>query len=557
VSAVTRSAAPLLPAAAVFLAARVEAARGAVPGLGLFTGALGWILLALGAGVVALRLRGRPLEMPRPPVWVLFLLPVVVTGAVGVRYVRSVEASGDEIDYLLMAQSLWREHDLDLRDNFARGDFREYVPGVRRMPGGTRRADGRSYPTHSPGLPFLIAPVYALGGRVGAVVFLSAVAAGLGLLVRALARRAGTGEDAALVAWAAAVGPPVFFYTCFLYTEVVCAFLISLALLLLLSPPSVGGAVLAALCLSALPWIHVKVALVSVALGGFALARLRSRPRRAFLLTALVMAAAYLGYSWSVFGRLSPLARYGSHVPTPMAGMTPGRTLVGVFLDAGFGLLVYAPVFVLGLAGLPRLLGRGKDRWAWGLATVAVLVPVLGWKNWWGFSPPARFLVPLVPVLAVAAAARLADGPRVGLARWRGPLLLAGLGLALLMSAQPRQMRMINNRDGPIAAFELLKGETSLTRYLPRLTSRRGSERPPWRPPPAEGRVAFVWVAALGVLLALDRLALSRERVDRAFRGLALPLALLLLVTAAVDDWARAGASSGGPASAASSEPAS
>jgi hypothetical protein len=116
---------------------------------------------------------------------------------------------------------------------------------------------------------------------------------------------------------------------------------------------------------------------------------------------------------------------------------------------------------------------------------------------------------------------------------------------------------MINNRDGPIAAFELLKGETSLTRYLPRLTSRRGSERPPWRPPPAEGRVAFVWVAALGVLLALDRLALSRERVDRAFRGLALPLALLLLVTAAVDDWARAGASSGGPASAASSEPAS
>jgi hypothetical protein len=297
---------------------------------------------------------------------------------------------------------------------------------------------------------------------------------------------------------------------------------------------------MAALCLSALPWLHLKVAFVSVALGGFALARLRSRPRRAFFLTALLMAAAYLGYSWSVFGRLSPLARYGSHVPTPMAGMTPGRTLVGIFLDGGFGLLVYAPVFVLGLAGLPRLLGRGKDRWAWGLATVAVLVPVLGWKNWWGFSPPARFLVPLVPVLAVAMAARRSDGPPVGLARWRGPLLVSGLGLALLMSAEPRQMRMINNRDGPIAVFELLKGETSLSRYLPRLTSRRGSERPPWKPPPAEGRVAFVWLAALGVLLTLDRLARSRRHVDRAFRGLSLPLGLLLLLTVAVDGWARA-----------------
>jgi hypothetical protein len=548
VSAVTRSAAPLLPAAAVFLAARVEAARVAVPGLGLFTGALGWALLALGAGVVALRLRGRPLEVPKPPVWVLFLLPAAVMCVVGVRYVRSVEASGDEIDYLLMAQSLWREHDLDLRDNFARRDFLEYVPGVRRMPGGARRADGRSYPTHSPGLPFLIAPVYALGGRVGAVVFLAAVAAALGLLVRALARRAGAGDDAALLAWAAAVGPPVFFYTCFLYTEVVCAFLIALALLLLLSAPSVGSAVLAALCLSALPWLHVKMALVSLALGGFALARLRSRPRRAFFLTALAMAAAYLGYDWSVFGQLSPLARYGSRVPTPMAGMTPGRTLVGVFLDAGFGLLVYAPVFVLGLAGLPRLLGRGRDRWAWGLATVGVLVPVLAWKNWWGFSPPARFLVPLVPVLAVAAAVRISEGPRIGIARWRGPLLLAGLALALLMSAQPRQMRMINGRDGPIAAFELLRGETSLTRYLPRLTSRRGSEHPPWRPPAAELRVAFVWVAALGVLLALDRIARFRERVDRAFRGLALPLALFLLVTVAVDGWARAGSRPGASA---------
>jgi hypothetical protein len=540
--------APLIPAAAVFLAARVGAARDLVPGLGLFTGALGWVLLALGAGLVALRLRGRPVEIPRPPVWVLFLLPAALTCAVGVRYVRSVEASGDEIDYLLMAQSLWREHDLDLRDNFARGDFLEYVPGVRRMPGGTRRADGRSYPSHSPGLPFLIAPVYALGGRAACVVLLSAVAAACGLLVRALARQAGAGEDAALLAWAAAVGPPVFFYTYFLYTEVVCAFLIALALLLLLSPPRVGRAVLAALCLSALPWLHVKMALVSVALGGFALARLRSRPRRAFFLTALVMAAAYLGYDWSVFGRLSPLARYGSRVPTPMAGMTPGRTLVGVFLDAGFGLLVYAPVFVLGLAGLPRLLGRGRDRWAWGLTTAAVLLPVLAWKNWWGFSPPARFLVPLVPVLAVAAAARLGEGLRVGLARWRGPLLLAGLGLALLMSVQPRQMRMINNRDGPIAAFELLGGETSLTRYLPRLTSRLGSEHPPWRPPAAESRVAFVWVAALGVLLALDRLARSRERVDRAFRGLALPLALFLLVTVAVDGWARAGSRAGASA---------
>ena len=521
------------------LLAGIGPVREVVPGLGLFTGPLGPVLIALAAAVAILR--GPGIRAPHPPTWLLFVVPVLVLSAVGVRYVGSVEASGDEVDYLLMAQSIWREGDVDLRDNFRRGDFREYVPGVRRMPGGTRRADGRSYPTHSPGFSFLIAPVYALGGRAACAVFLSLVAAGLGLLARRLARMAGADEEASHVAWAAAVGPPVFFYTHFLYTEVVCAFLVALALRLLLSSPGAAGAAAAALALAALPWLHVKMGLVALGLGGFALARLRGRARLAFVLTAAVMAAAYLGYYWAVFGHLSPLARYGSRVPTPMARMTPGRTLLGVFLDGGFGLLPYAPVFLLGLAGLGRLLGSGRDRWAWAVVTAAVLVPVLGWKNWWGFSPPARFLVPLVPVLAVAAAVRVARRPTHGLARWRLALLAAGFGLALLMSAQPREMRMINGRDGPLLALDLLGGEVPPGRYLPRLTSRLGTDEPPWRPPASEGRVALVWAAAILLLLGLDRVSRSRPRVDQAFRGLGLPVAMLLALTVAVDRWARAG----------------
>jgi len=544
---------PFVSALVVVALARVGVLRDLVPGLGLFTGPLALVLLALG-GVVCF-FRGRAVPTPRLPAWLLVALPLLVLSAVGVRYVTSVEASGDEIDYLLMAQSIWKEGDLDLRDNFQRGDFLEYVPGVRRMPGGTRRADGRSYPTHSPGLSLLLAPAYALGRRPGCVVLLSALAALLGLLVHRLARDAGADDDAALLAWAAAIGPPVFFYSHFLYTEVVCAVLIALALWLLLGSPGPRGAAVAALALGGLPWLHVKMGLVAAALGVFALVHLRGRPRQAFVAAAAAMAAVYFGYYYSVFGHLSPLARYGSRVPTPMARMTPGRTFLGVFLDGGFGLLVYAPVFVLGLAGLFRLLRRRPDGWAWGLASVAVMLPILGWKNWWGFSPPARFLVPLVPVLAVAAAARTAAWPGRGLARWRWTLLAAGWGLALLMSAQPREMRMIHTRDGPLHALELVSGDVSPARYLPRLTSRRGSDEPPWRPPASEIRVALVWVVAIGALLGLDRLSRSRPRVDRAFSGLALPLALLLLVTVAVDRWARAGEPMPAPASAAQAGP--
>jgi hypothetical protein len=533
-------AAPFLEAGAAVALAHLPGARAAVPGLGVLTGPLGVVLLLVGAALTVGRAVPRPLRPPVPPAWALFALAALVSSAIGLRYARSVEPSGDEIDYLLMAQSVWREGDLDLRDNFERGDHLEYLGGFDRMPGGTRRADGRSYPTHSAGLSVLLAPAYALGGRTGCVVLLALLAAGLGLLTRDLARRSGADEGAALLAWAAAVGPPVLFYTGFLYTEVVVAFCLALALRLLLAPTGTASGLGAALALSALPWLHVRMTLAAVLLGAFAVLRLRGRARVAFVLAAGAMAAVYAAYQYSVFGTLAPFARYAGQVPIPMARRTPLRTLVGLFVDGAYGLLPYAPVFLLALAGLPLVLRRGRrDRWALALAGLGVILPVLAWRNWWGFSPPARFTIPLVPVLAVAAAARLSAAPGRGLARWGWWLVAGGLALAIFMFAEPRAMRMVNGRDGPPGALEALHGEVSLARYLPYLSSRAGSVAPPWEPPASEAWVSGVWLAALGVLLLLDRAACSRDRMDRWFRGLVLPIVLFLAVSVVVDRWAR------------------
>jgi hypothetical protein len=572
-----RRAGPLVLVSLAVAAAWVPPLVARLPVLGVLRGALGFALLA--AGLIAALLRGFPLTArlvalsPRA----LFALSTALFVGAGLHYVRGIQATGDEVEYLMLTQSLWREHDLDLEDNFARGDHLEYTPGMGAMPFGTFRQDGRPISTHSPGLPFVLAPVYALGGRTACVVFLALLASWLALEVRALALRVTGDREAALLAWLACVGPPAFFYSFHVYTEIPTALGVALALRLLLASPGPWGAAGAALAVAALPWMHVKMIPAAAVLGVLALVRLRGRGRLAFVAVALLMAGAYAHHYWRVFGDPTPLALYGSRVPKKIKRADPREALPGLVFDSSYGLLPNAPVFVLSLAGLvalrrrrgaassdaaPDAHGRAPDTLRRGAVPfasasgvagarthvtaltavgLATLLPLIAWQTWWaGHCPPARFLVPLVPWLAVLAVARVAASC-AGLVRWRWGLALGGLALGVFMSLHPHDHLMLNNPSEPTHVWEALAGSpepgvqpgttASLGRYLPRLISGAA----------ADVRVAVVWGLALLLLLALDALAQRSERADRLFSGPGLALALLLVVGIAVDGWARRG----------------
>lgn len=503
----------------------------ALPPLGVLRGGLGAALAAGGLLWALGRWRGWSLGawLVRAPLGALALAAGVLYGVVGLAYARVVPASGDEVEYLMLAQSLWREHDLDLADNFARGDQLEFMAGLGEMPFGTFRADGRPITTHSVGLPLLLAPFYALGGRPACVLLLAALGALLTLETARLARLLTGSEVAARWAWLLTAGPPVCFYSFHTYTEVPSALALVAGLRLLLAPAGPGRAILAALLASALPFLHVKLIPAAAVLGVVGLLRLRGAARWWFAGTAAACGAACLAFYGLVYGDPWPLALYGSKLPKKVRRAEPGESLAGLFLDSSFGLLFTAPVFVLAagaLATLRRTLGRE------GLAALALggalLLPLVFWQTWWaGACPPARFLVPLAPLLAVAAATRLAE-PR-GLARWGAPLAVGGLALALFMSLRPAEQLLLNGRGTPTLVWEALGGQPGLGRYLPLLTS--GD--------PAEWRVALVWGLALLALLALDALATTRERVAAAFGRPWLPLTLAAAVAAAVELWAR------------------
>lgn len=546
-----RALAPLLQVAVLLALARFPPARAVFPVLGVLVGPLGVAMAVLAAGVAAARLRARPLGLPGPRV--LGAVGALVLGVFAVRHASLAQATGDEIEYLLLTQSLWSEGDLDIADNYEREDYKAYTPGMGEMPWGTLRADGRPISTHSPGLPAVLAPVYALGGRTACVLVLALAAAGTVVLTHALARKATGQEEAARFAALAALGPPLFFYGAFVYTEAPSALVVAAALHVLGSTPSPRAAALAALLVSALPWLHVKLIPAAAALGAVGLLRLRGRALAAFCLVAAAMAAGFVAHFWTIFGDPTPLALYGSRVPRAVRRAEPELALAGLLADASFGLLPVAPVFLLALAGLPLLRRAGASRWPLALTGLALLLPLVSWRKWWGgFCPPARFLVPLIPLLAVLLALRLAASAS-GLARWRWPLFAGGVALAAYGLWNADRLLVLNTKDEPPRVLEAIGGEVGAARYLPKLTD----------PTREEQRVGAVWGVTVLGLLALDAAARRREPVDRWFRGLGLPVVLLLLVGSGVDGWARkrparrsatalelSGGGSAGPASA-------
>ena len=166
-----------------------------------------------------------------------------------------------------------------------------------------------------------------------------------------------------------------------------------------------------------------------------------------------------------------------------------------------------------------------------------MIAPVLAWRMWWGGQcPPARFLVPLVPLLAVAAAVGLPAG-RPGLFRWRWPLSALGLALVLYMAADPGRLLMLNRGDRQTRVWTTLSADVNVGDSLPSLVAGESDDV----------RVTLVWIAVLAALLTAHAASQRTERADRLFRSLGLPLLLLVLAEVPIDRWARQEGAAPGP----------
>jgi hypothetical protein len=388
-------------------------------------------------------------------------LTTVVCAGVAARLGGSaIFPGGDEPHYLVIAQSLWRDGDLAIENNHVRGDYREYFPRELKPDYLTRGVDGQIYSIHPIGLPVLMAPVYAAAGYWGVVIALVLCAAiASGLMWRFAADATGA-PGAAVFAWAAiALTGPFLYNTFTVYPEIVAAVAVSFAFTRAVDagawPHAQWRWLLVGIACSALPWLSTKYSPMSAALVMVAL--LRINPLR----NPKAAAAVVVPYGISLLAWFSFFYAYWG---TPLPSAPYPKNLVfgapGLLFDQEYGLLAYAPVYILALTGLVAMIRSGGEnrRRAIEIALTfgALLGTVGAFRIWWGGSAsPSRPLASglLLFALPIAFAARSAPA---GSPRRAGHhlLLWVSIGIAATLGLAQQGLLLNNGRDGTSALLE-------------------------------------------------------------------------------------------------------
>jgi len=250
-------------------------------------------------------------------------------------------------------------------------------------------------------------------------------------------------------------------------------------------------------------------------------------PLRALLLLLVPQGlSAYLFalYNFAITGSARPDALYLAWGPAGVSSARVGQGVLGLLLDARYGILPYAPVYLLAAGGL-LLGGRGAARLRGGLpAMAAYYMTVASADNWAGaVCNLGRYFMPIAPWIAALAAVALA-----GERRRRGVValtLILAAWTGLIAAALWADPHAANDCALLLARSIFADGNV----YIPNLFIRTWSEAAPG----LFLRVS-VWlalIAALGIWIRGTDRGRGGASPDRALAGVAAALlAAALLV---------------------------
>ena len=375
----------------------------------------------------------RTLRWAVPAIIILFIWTLTTHG--------KPSDSGDEPHYLMVAESLTVDHDLDVENNYQHGDGirfgHDYDP-AEPGPHARRTRSGALWSVGDIGLPILLLPVYIPATRLAPLIpatflaryrqspglfaysliafaLICLTAFGASLLFAGLRRIVSPGEAAAITLMLV-LSPPVVSHAFLVFPEVP-AFVVTCAVVWLLCQPTarLHAGIVAVIVgsLGLLPWMHHRFSFLSLGLIIAAIIHHRAwfvaQSRVSLLALALLFVLPQLGlhlYTWANWGTLGG-AQALDGLPFSVSGIATGG--VGLIADREFGLLAYGPIYLL----VPACVALTWRRtWYLAIPLLLAIIPSAAFVVWrGGYAPAARYLVALTPLLTLPVAFALRRRP--------------------------------------------------------------------------------------------------------------------------------------------------
>ena len=470
--------------------------------------------------------------------------------------------TGDEPHYLILAASLLRDGDVDVRNNFdedaTTGEIYGPLPDRH-----IEERDGRQYSIHAPGLGALLILPFAIGGTIASRLFLCLLITPiLGWACwRWLSGRAPPG-DLALAIAGVLLCPVILLGSGQVYSDLLAGVVI-LALAVWLwkgtarggpaeSPPSPPGArspttcVLFGLTVGLLPWLHMKYLATSALFGLFAAWQARrERTQRGDSVrhptwgyavggaVLLIGPATLFAYQMATHG--VPFAGQG-HTMTGTPYLRAAELLIGEHLDQSHGLFWHQPLFLFGLIALGWMVRTRHSLTIPWLLLYGSLVTPPALLGIWSGVPLGRFTWGGIWLWLIPIGFWL-QAERAAVARYVRPAVLGALLYQAILAYRwiPDPTRLFN-----YAASPLVWARDSLfplpVRYaLPHFYLDTGDSDLVWRY--LEYLPNLVWVAAAALLLVTGLLwsVEGRRHLRPVWIGGFLVAAVLLPVEPSAD----------------------